>query len=118
MKNLWAGIKLGFQTLVANPLKYMFDPVGATSTQYRQNLEAEGLSIEEIDQAVKVYEDSGGPITDVGKAYGSFTKGVGDAIKGIGGLFSFLGKNIVGVLIVAALVVAAWYFLILRKATQ
>lgn len=118
MKNLWAGIKLGFQTLVSNPISYLLDPVKATTEKYRENLESEGYSIAEIDQAVKVYHESGGIVTDIGEAYGSVTTGVGKAIKSVGGILNFAGKNLTLILVVAVIVVALWYFLMFRKVTQ
>ena len=116
MKNLWAGIKLGFRTLVSNPLKYVFNPVEATTEQYRKDLEAEGYGIAEIDQAVKAFHESGGLVTSIGEAYGSVTTGVGKAVKNLGNVVNFVGKNLTVVLVVALVLVALWYFFMFRKA--
>ena len=116
MKNLWAGIKLGFQTLVSNPIKYVLDPVGSTTEQYKKNLEAEGYGIAEIDQALKAYRESGGIVADIGEAYGGVTTGIGKAVKSLGNVVGFLGKNLTVVLVVALIIIALWYFLMFRKA--
>ena len=112
LKGFW----LGLRTLVTKPIQYLTDPVGATESVYRADLAKEGLSMEEIDQAVKVYEDSGGPVTGIGKAYGSGTKAVGDVFKSVGNILNFAGKNFTVILIVVLLVAVGWYILMFKKA--
>ena len=42
-------------------------------------------------------------------------EGVGGLFKGLGNLAKFLGRNIIGVLIAAALLMGLWYILVLKK---
>lgn len=116
MKGFWKGLVLGLKTLVTKPLKYLTDPVGATTEVYKEELAKEGLTLAEIDQAVKAFEESGGPVTSIMKGYGSATKAVGSAVQSLGKALNFLGNNFTLVLIVVALAVAAWYLFIVRKA--
>ena len=115
MGNFLAGLWLGTKALFTKPLEYLTDPVGTTEELYREDLEKSGISMEEIDQAVKAYEDSGGPVTDIMKGYGAATKAVGNAVKSIGGILDFLGKNFTLVLIIIICIVIGWYFLIARR---
>ena len=116
MKSFFSGLWLGTKALFTKPLQYITDPVGTTTAMYKADLEAEGASIAEIDQAVKAFEDSGGPVTDVLKGYGSATKALGNAAKSVGKALDFLGNNFTVVLVVVLLIVAGWYFLMFRKA--
>jgi len=116
MKSFLSGLWLGTKALFTKPLQYITDPVGTTTAMYKADLEAEGASIAEIDQAVKAFEDSGGPVTGVLKGYGSATKALGNAAKSVGKALDFLGNNFTVVLVVVLLIVAGWYFLMIRKA--
>lgn len=116
MKSLWAGIKLGFQTLFSNPVGYLTNPVKATSDLYRSQLVETGLSPVEIDARLNEYHDSGGVLTDVGEAYGSVTSGIGSAIKSVGGMLNFIGKNLPIVLLVAIVTAGAYFVLMGRRA--
>ena len=116
MKSFWKGFTLGLKALVTRPLKYLTDPVGTTEDIYKEELTAGGFTQAEIDQLVKAYEDTGGPVTSIFKGYGKATKAIGDAVESAGGILSFFGKNFTVVLIVALVVVGLWYFLLFRKA--
>lgn len=113
LKGFWLGVR----TLVTKPIQYLTNPVEATSSMYREDLHKEGVSMAEVDQAVKVFEDSGGILTDVGKGYGAATKAVGNAVKSFGNILAFAGKNFTIIIVLVLLAVAAWYFLMFRKAT-
>ena len=116
MKSFWKGFTLGLKALFTRPLRYLTDPVGATTDLYKEELSEAGMTDAEIDQLVKAYEDTGGPVTSIFKGYGSVTKAIGDAVESAGGILKFLGKNFTVVLIVALIVVGVWYFLMFRKA--
>ncbi len=109
MDDFFAGVWLGLRTLVTKPLQYLTNPIEATTATYKEDLEEEGLSMSEVDQRVKSYEDSGGPLTGI-------SKGVNNLLHGVGNLFTFLTKNLTTVLIVAVIIVIGWYFLMFRKA--
>ena len=115
MKSFFAGVWLGLKTLVTKPIQYLTDPVGATTQVYIEELKREGLGMAEIDQAVKAYEESGGPVTGVMKGYGSATKAIGNAVKSVGKILDFVGNNFTVVLAIVLIIVAVWYFLIFRK---
>jgi actin-like ATPase involved in cell morphogenesis len=112
------GIWLGLRTLVSNPVKYLTNPVEAVTDTYRSDLEKEGLTVAQIDQAVTVFEDSGGVLTDIGQGYGSATKAVGGVFKSVGNILNFAGKNFTVILIIVVLIVAGWYFLMFRNAVK
>ena len=116
MKGFFKGVWLGLKTLVTKPLQYLTDPVGATTAVYKEQLEKEGATLAEIDQAVKAYEESGGPVTSIMKGYGSATKAVGNAVKSVGKMLDFLGNNFTLVVLVVVIAVAAYYLFIMRKA--
>lgn len=96
----------------------MTDPVKAVTDTYRSDLQQAGWNEPDIAQAVVEFEDSGGFFTDVGKAYGSTTSAVGDAVRSVGNILGFAGKNFTLILILVAVFAALWYFLLFRKAIQ
>jgi len=108
MKSFWEGVKLGFKTLFSNPIGYLTDPVKSTTEVYRTELVETGLDPIEIDARLADYHASGGVLTDVGEAYGSVTSGIGSALKSVGGLLNFIGKNLPMVLLVAVIVFAGY----------
>jgi hypothetical protein len=109
LKSFWEGVKLGFKTLFSKPIQYLTNPVKATSDVYADDLRAKGYSDAEVGDFIEVYHESGGVIHDVGEAYGSITSGIGSAIRNLGGLLNFAGRNIVIVLIVIGVIIAGWY---------
>jgi len=109
MKSFWQGLKLGIRALVTKPLQYLTNPIGTTTEMYREDLQAQGVSMAEVDQAVKAYEDSGGILFSLYKT-GS------DLASGIKKTLSFIGSNLTVILIIALAIIAAWYFLMARKA--
>ena len=115
MSEFWAGIKLGFRTLIANPIGYLTNPVGSTTTQYKKDLVTLGYTDIEIAKRIEDYHNSGGVITDIGEAYGSVTTGIGNAIKNAGGMIAFIGKNLPVILLAAAVVIGAFYILQIKK---
>jgi hypothetical protein len=108
MKSFWEGVKLGFTTLFSNPIGYLTNPVKATTDVYRSQLVETGLDPIEINARLEEYHATGGVLTDVGEAYGSVTSGIGSAIKSVGGLVNFIGKNLPMVLLFAVVVFAAY----------
>ena len=114
MGSLWEGIKLGFRTLVKDPIGYLTHPVKATSDVYRTELVETGLDPIEVESRLKTFQDSGGILTDVGEAYGSVTSGIGKAVKSVGSLLNFAGKNLVFILIIGV-ALYLFYIAILRK---
>jgi hypothetical protein len=111
LKGFWLGVR----TLIAHPIQYLTNPVEATSSMYREDLLQNGVTMAEVDQAITVFEDSGGILTDVGKGYGAATKALGNAVKSVGNILAFAGKNFGVILIVVIMIVVAWYFLMFRK---
>ena len=116
MKSFWAGVKLGFKTLVSNPIGYLTNPVKSTTEMYRSELVETGLDPVEIDARLNEYHESGGVLTDVGEAYGSVTSGIGSAIKSVGGMLNFVGKNLPMVLLIAIVAAGAYFIFIGRRA--
>ena len=111
MDSFFAGVWLGLRTFVTKPIEYLTNPVEATTSVYKSDLQKEGMPMEMIDQAVKSYEDSGGPITGI-------SKGIAAAVKSVGNIVNFVGKNFTWILILVAVGIAAWYILMFRKATS
>ena len=114
MGSLWEGIKLGIRTLIKNPIGYLTDPVKATSDLYRTELVETGLDPVEVESRLKTFHDSGGVLTDVGEAYGSVTSGLGKAVKSLGSLLNFAGKNLIFILIIGVGLYLL-YIAVLRK---
>ena len=108
MKSFWQGLKLGIRALVTKPLQYLTNPIGTTTEMYRENLQAQGASMAEQDQAIKAYEDSGGILFDIYETGLSLASGIKKTL-------SFIGSNLTVILIIALAIVAAWYFLTLRR---
>lgn len=111
MKSLWAGFVLGVKTLVNDPIGYLTDPVAATTKQYQKDLKEEGLTNEQIKQAVVVYHETGGVLKDIGQAYGQVTGAVGDIFKSIGNFTNFIGKNFMLIVILGLIMFGLYYFL-------
>ena len=109
MKSFWEGLKLGIRALVTKPLQYLTNPIGTTTEMYREDLQAQGVSMAEVDQAVKAYEDSGGILFDIYETGLSLASGIKKTL-------SFIGSNLTAIIIIALAIVAAWYFLMARKA--
>ena len=116
MKSLWAGIKLGFQTLISNPIGYLTNPVKSTTELYRSQLVETGLDPVEIDARLNEFHESGGVLPDVGEAYGSVTSGIGSAVKSVGGMLNFIGKNLPIVLFLAIIITGAYFVFMGRRA--
>lgn len=108
MKSFFRGVWLGLKSLVTRPIEYMTNPIGTTTSVYREELIEEGKTDEEVREEIKAYEDSGGLVF-------ALHSGLSKLAKGISGGLSFVLKNLPQIVLVAALIFVAWYVLKLVK---